>query len=131
MAASLILAFGLAWNLTRKVEPVVVAVLLNEAGEVQAVVEDFGNDTATIRLLADFTVPAGKTIQVWTLPSREMGPMSLGLLEDTHSTRLSGSALPRPHDAQLYEITLERAGGSPTGRPTGPILAKGFAKLPR
>jgi anti-sigma-K factor RskA len=28
-------------------------------------------------------------------------------------------------------ITLEQAGGKPTERPTGPILAKGLAKLPR
>ncbi len=131
IAASLILAGGLVWSVTRTVEPLVVAVLVNEAGEVQAVVEDFGNDTASIKLLTDFAVPADKTMQVWTLPSREMGPMSLGLLEDRHSARLSGSALPRPQDAQLYEITLEQAGGSPTGRPTGPILAKGFAKLAR
>jgi anti-sigma-K factor RskA len=131
IAASLILAGGLVWSVTRTVEPLVVAVLLNEAGEVQAVVEDFGNDTASIRLLTDFAVPQDRTMQVWTLPSREMGPMSLGLLEDAHSATLHGPALPRPQDAQLYEITLEQAGGSPTGRPTGPILAKGFAKLAR
>ncbi|MEB2844681.1 anti-sigma factor [Rhizobiales bacterium RZME27] len=131
MAASLILAGGLIWSVTRTVEPLVVAVLVNEAGDVQAVVEDFGNDTASVKLLTDFAVPADKTMQVWTLPSREMGPMSLGLLDDRHSARLSGSALPKPQDTQLYEITLEQAGGSPTGRPTGPILAKGFAKLAR
>jgi anti-sigma-K factor RskA len=131
IAASLILAGGLVWSVTRTVDPLVVAVLLNEAGDVQAVVEDFGNDTASIRLLTDFAVPADRTMQVWTLPSREMGPMSLGLLEDAHSATLQGPALPRPQDAQLYEITLEQAGGSPTGRPTGPILAKGFAKLAR
>ncbi|MGF9565556.1 anti-sigma factor [Neorhizobium sp. JUb45] len=131
MAASLMLAGGLIWSVTRTADPLVVAVLLNEAGEVQAVVEDFGNDTASVKLLTDFAVPADKTMQVWTLPSREMGPMSLGLLQDAHSATLSGSALPRPQDTQLYEITLEQAGGSPTGRPTGPILAKGFAKLAR
>ncbi|SEH28064.1 anti-sigma factor [Rhizobium sp. NFR12] len=131
IAASLILAGGLVWSVTRVNEPLVVAVLLNEAGEIQAVVEDFGNDTASVRLLSDFTVPQDKTMQVWTLPSREMGPMSLGLLEQSHSAKLSGSTLPRPQETQLYEITLEQAGGSPTGRPTGPILAKGFAKLAR
>ncbi len=131
MAASLILAVGLAWSVTRTVEPLVVAVLLNEAGEVQAVVEDFGNNTASVRLLTEFTVPADRTMQVWTLPSRDMGPMSLGLLEGAHSATLHSPALPKPQDTQLYEITLEQAGGSPTGRPTGPILAKGFAKLPR
>ena len=33
--------------------------------------------------------------------------------------------LPPPGPDQLFEITLEPAGGSPTGRPTGPILFKG------
>jgi anti-sigma-K factor RskA len=70
-------------------------------------------------------------MQVWTLQSLDMGPMSLGLLDGAHSATLRSPALPKPQDTQLYEITLEQAGGSPTGRPTGPILAKGFAKLPR
>jgi anti-sigma-K factor RskA len=131
IAATFVLAIGLAYSVTRTVEPLVVAVLINEAGEVQAVVEDFGNEQATIRLLADFTVPRDKTIQVWTLPSREMGPISLGLIDGMRSARLDGPALPTPRNDQLYEITLEQAGGSPTGRPTGPILAKGLAKLPR
>ncbi|SIR14897.1 Anti-sigma-K factor RskA [Rhizobium sp. RU20A] len=131
MAASVLLVAGLAASLMRTVDPVVVAVLLNEAGEVQAVVEDFGNENATVRLLADFEVPSDKTIEVWTLPSKDTGPVSLGLLDGIRSARLAGPALPRPKDNQLYEITLEQAGGSPTGRPTGPILAKGYAQLPR
>ncbi|XUY29465.1 anti-sigma factor [Agrobacterium sp. rho-8.1] len=131
IAASLLLAVGLTFSLMRSVDPMVVAVLVNEAGDVQAVVEDFGNDNATVRLLADFNVPKEKTIQVWTLPSQEMGPVSLGLLEGVRSTKLNGPALPAPRGDQLYEITLEQAGGSPTGRPTGAILAKGFARFPR
>lgn len=131
IAASIILAIGLTWSMTRRPEPLVVAVLVDEAGEVQAVVEDFGNDTANVRLLTDFTVPADKTMQVWTLPSIEMGPMSLGVLTGSRSARLAGWSLPKPADAQLYEITLEEAGGSRSKRPTGPILAKGFAKLTR
>ncbi|MFK0334738.1 anti-sigma factor domain-containing protein [Rhizobium sp. NPDC090275] len=131
IAATILLAVGLAFSLIRTVEPIVVAVLVSEAGEVQAIVEDFGNENAAVRLLADFDVPKDKIIQVWTLPSREMGPVSLGLLKGAHSTRLAGPELPTPHVDQLYELTLEQAGGSPTGRPTGPILAKGLARLPR
>lgn len=131
MAATLALAVALTWSLGRQTDPLVIAVLLNEAGEVQAVVEDFGNDTATIRLLADIAVPDDRAVEVWTLPSAEMGPISLGLLEGGQSRQLKAPPLPRPQDAQLYEITLEQEGGSPTGRPTGPVLAKGFAKLPR
>ncbi len=130
-AATFVLAIGLAYSLMRTVEPVVVAVLVSETGEIRAIVEDFGNDNATVRVLSDFVVPNDKTIQVWTLPSREMGPISLGLLKGVHSARLSGPELPAPQPDQLYELTIEQAGGSPTGRPTGPILAKGLAKMPR
>lgn len=131
IAATVVLAAGLTFSLTRTTEPLVIAVLLNEAGEVQAVVEDFGNEKATLRMLADFAVPQDKTIQLWTLPSREVGPVSLGLIDGVRSARLEGPVLPTPRSDQLYEITLEQAGGSPTGRPTGPILAKGFARMPR
>ncbi|MBP2548138.1 anti-sigma-K factor RskA [Neorhizobium galegae] len=131
MAATLLLAAGLGFSLTRTPEPVVVAVLVNENGTAQAVVEDFGSNRAVVRLLEDLAVPAGRTMQVWTLPSREMGPVSLGLLDEARSARLNPPSLPRPQNAQLYEITLEPEGGSPTGRPTGPILAKGLARLPR
>ncbi|KQZ50702.1 anti-sigma factor [Rhizobium sp. Root149] len=131
LAASLVLAVALGWNLTRTAEPLVVAVLVNETGEVQAVVEDFGTERAVVRLLADVSVPGDRTMQVWTLPSKETGPVSMGLLPQARSARLVPPSLPTPKDAQLYEITLEPAGGSPTGRPTGPILAKGFAKVTR
>ncbi|MCM2455178.1 anti-sigma factor [Rhizobium sp. CG4] len=131
LAATVLLAVTLGWSLLTRPDPVVIAVLLDAKGEAQAIVEDFGNEQATVKLLADFTVPEGKTLQVWTLPSQDMGPVSLGLLENSRSAALKGPALPKPQGEQLYEITLETAGGSPTGRPTGPILVKGFAKAPR
>ncbi|MET0171853.1 MAG: anti-sigma factor [Agrobacterium vaccinii] len=131
LAASLLLTVGLGWSLMRQVDPVVIAILLNDAGEPQAIVEDFSNEHASVRLLADFTVPEGKTMQVWTLPNRDTGPVSLGLLNEHRSASLVTPRLPKPTDEQLYEITLEQSGGSPTGRPTGPILVKGYAKAPR
>lgn len=110
-----------------RADPVVIAVLLADDGTPQAVVEDFGNDNARVRFVADVAVPDGQVMEVWTLPSLEMGPVSLGLLEAARADTLRGPDLPAPLAGQLYEITIEQAGGSPTGRPTGPILAKGFA----
>lgn len=129
-AAAAVIALGLGIGIGTMVsvtEPVVVAVLLDADGAPAAVVEDFGNDTATVRFLADVDVPPGQVMQVWTLPSKERGPVSLGLVERARPATLRWSDLPAPAGNQLYEITLEQAGGSPTGRPTGPILAKGFA----
>jgi len=131
MAASIALAIGLGWSLLHSPKPRVIAILVNDAGSPLVVVEDFGNASARITPLVDFEVPAGRIMQVWTLPSPELGPVSLGLLSQSRTVVLEGPKLPEPHAEQLYEITLEQAGGSPTGRPTGPILVKGFAKVPR
>lgn len=108
-------------------DPLVIAVLLDEAGAPRAIVEDFGRETARIRFVSEVTVPAGRQMQVWTLPSPQTGPVSIGLLEGPQGARLAPPKLDPPKDGQLYEITLEPAGGSLTGRPTGPILAKGLA----
>ncbi|MBM3604460.1 MAG: anti-sigma factor [Alphaproteobacteria bacterium] len=129
-AAALVLglALGLGGAMTRpEPEPQVVAVLLDDQGLPRAVIEDYGNERAQIRFVADVEVPPGRSIQAWTLPSAELGPTSLGVLDGPRPARLGGPDLPAPADAQLYEITLEPEGGSPTGRPTGPIIAKGLA----
>jgi anti-sigma-K factor RskA len=134
IAASICLALVsgvLIWSLANRPDPVVIAVLLNQDGEPQALIEDFGKTAAKVTLLTDYEVPEGRTIQAWTLPSQEMGPVSLGLVRQASATVLEPPALPLPREEQLYELTLEQAGGSPTGRPTGPILAKGFARKPR
>jgi anti-sigma-K factor RskA len=70
-------------------------------------------------------------MQVWTLYDQEVGPVSLGTIgRDAAEVTLQGPRLPRPKPDQLYEITLEPSPGSPTGKPTGPILVKGFARQP-
>ena len=61
------------------------------------------------------------------MPSRERGPVSVGLMDQARTLQLSLKDLPPPGPDQLFEITLEPAGGSPTGRPTGPVLMKGTA----
>lgn len=125
-AVGIAVGFGAGW-LRPLPEPQVVAVLLDAQGTPQAVVEDYGNDTAAVRFVADIDVPADRSLQVWTLPTPEIGATSLGVLDRTAPTRLSFDDLPGPTAQQLYEVTLEPAGGSPTGRPTGPIIGKGLA----
>jgi anti-sigma-K factor RskA len=113
------------------IKPTMIAVLINEANASPgAIIEAFGDNSVRIVPLEQFSVPAGSVLQVWTLPDAETGPVSLGTLDGPLDTRLRGPDLPAPLDGQLYEITLEPAPGSPTGKPTGPILVKGFAKAP-
>lgn len=128
LAAAVALVAGLyIGGRTLGPEPVVVAVLMDDAGIARAVVEDYGRETARIRFVSDVAVPDGRQMQVWTLPSADLGPVSMGLLTADRTEALDPPALPVPAEGQLYEITLEPLGGSPTNRPTGAILAKGFA----
>lgn len=130
IAASLLLAALLGWSLLSQPESRVVAVLLDDRGEAIALVESSSDNTTRVTLLERPDVPAGQVMQVWTKPEEDGQPVSLGLLSAGLSRVLSVEGLPEPHPTQLYEITFEPAGGSPTNLPTGPILGKGLAKEP-
>ncbi len=112
-------------------KPTVVAVLnapnTNEAG---AIVEAFADGRVRVVPLRAIPVPEGRVLQVWTLWDRQVGPWSVGLMPRAEARDYATSGMPRPVDQQLYEITLEPAGGSPTGRPTGPILYVGRGSTP-
>ena len=105
-------------------QPQLVAVLL-DGERAGAVVHAFADGRVVLLPLTDINVPAGRALEVWTLPSRERGPVSVGLMDRARTLRLQLKDLPPPGPNQLFEITLEPATGSPTGRPTGPILFKG------
>jgi anti-sigma-K factor RskA len=129
--ASLVLAISLGAVLTRPgPQPVVVAILEAADSTPGAIVEAYADGSVTLRPLTDIQVPEGKILQVWTLWDRGVGPVPLGLMQAAHEAKLSRDGQPVPKEQQLYEITLEPAGGSPTGRPTGPILYKGLASRP-
>jgi anti-sigma-K factor RskA len=70
--------------------------------------------------LADTAVPTEKTLQFWTKADGWNGPRSLGLVEPGHAVRIPLDRLPPLQPNQLFELTLEPAGGSPLDRPTGP-----------
>lgn len=134
MAASVLVAAGIGYVargiVTPVPAPVVVVVLQNPDQTPGAIFEAFADDTVRIVPLEDFAVPEGKILQVWTLYDADVGPVSLGTLPRAEPAVLKGPEQPLPKSEQLYEITLEPAPGSPTGKPTGPILVKGFAQLP-
>lgn len=134
MAASVLVALGigyLAGGIAGARQPIMIAVLIDETSAAPgAIVEAFADDSVRLVPLERFDVPEGKILEVWTLPDADTGPVSLGTFADPRTVELKGPDLPMPLSGQLYEITLEPAPGSPTGRPTGPIIVKGFAKSP-
>lgn len=130
LAATIALAIALGLILTSSIEPTVIAVLLDAKGQPVALIEGNEKNKTQITLLEAAQVPDGQVMQVWTKPNKDGAPVSLGLLPSSSSRALAVEGLPPPQANQLYEITFEPRGGSPTNLPTGPILGKGFAKAP-
>ncbi len=126
--AGLVLIAGFAASLMRAPQaPIYVAILLTEnSNEPAALVNAFADGRAELVPLRDIAVPDGRTLQVWTLWDRAVGPRSIGLAQAIRTMNLNLNNLPATGQGQLFEITLEPKGGSPTGRPTGPILMKGL-----
>ena len=107
-------------------KPIYVAVLVSDPSkEPGAVVNAFADGRVEMIPLTEINVPEGRALEIWTLWDRQVGPRSVGLLQRARATQLNLDNLPRTGENQLFEITLEPATGSPTGRPTGPVLFKG------
>lgn len=128
-AAALVLSVGLALQLARSPAPAevrYVAILQTPAQQVGWVVESVDADTLRLRPVGKLPVlAAGRAWQFWTKPLNADRPTSLGLVPANGELRVARKALPALGAQQLFEVTLEPQNGSPTGRPTGPILAVG------
>lgn len=123
--AALALAAGLGVAIRHgQHQPELIAVLL-DGNRPGAIVHAFADGRVVLVPLTAIPVPEGRALEIWTLPSRERGPVSVGLLDRARTLHLQLRDLPPPGPGQLFEITLEPATGSPTGRPTGPILFVG------
>lgn len=126
MAASFVFASLLV---LRPAEQPVRYITLLQAPDTQRtgwVVETITGDR--IRLVpidAAGAVPSGKSVQFWTKPDGAQAPTSLGLVRPGAPVELPVARSPGVGAQQLFELTLEPEGGSPTGLPTGPILYVG------
>jgi anti-sigma-K factor RskA len=80
----------------------------------------------TIKVVGAATVPAGKSLELWMLPDGS-APKSLGVIPDSGVGRVTLPAAPDVALANVpaLAVSLEPAGGSPTGAPTGPVLYSG------
>jgi anti-sigma-K factor RskA len=89
---------------------------------------DTQNRTLYVRRVSA-TLEAGKSYELWLISSRVGAPRSLGLVGADEFTQ---RALPASFDVDTlrgasYAVSLEPAGGSKSGAPTGPVLFTGKA----
>ncbi|RVT91896.1 RNA polymerase subunit sigma-70 [Rhodovarius crocodyli] len=100
--------------------PAMMTVLLTSREQPAWLVEARG-DTIHLAALNRQQVEPGRVAQLWALPQGATAPTSLGLVPEGGRFSVTPASI-RPSPGMLIEITLEPPGGSPTGRPTGPIL---------
>jgi anti-sigma-K factor RskA len=70
---------------------------------------------------------AGTTWEMWMLPGGNEAPVSMGLIttDADQTMKLRPALAQRMEGAWGVAMSVEPAGGSPTGAPTGPVVFKG------
>ncbi|WP_404365564.1 anti-sigma factor domain-containing protein [Sphingomonas sp. MMS24-J45] len=96
-----------------------------EAGSAPATAV-FDAQAGAIRVTQAKLVAADRSAELWVIPA-DGTPHSLGVLRERGSTALTLSPENRARIAAgaVLAVTVEPIGGSPTGLPTGPVVAKG------
>lgn len=127
LAASLVLGAMLT-RPTPQAPPVVIVLRSTPEG-VQLVPTGFVASVSAdgralvLKPLAPVTLDRAQALELWAVP-KAGAPRSLGLIApgDTPTTVNRANLL---LDTSAFAVSLEPAGGSPTGKPTGPIVSAG------
>jgi anti-sigma-K factor RskA len=88
---------------------------------------DFGQRMLAVEALQPQDKPTDTSFELWMIPGANQPPRSLGLLAPSGTLRipLSDPQLEILKRSGALAVSLEPAGGSPTGLPTGPVLYQG------
>ncbi len=122
-AAAALLVVALLPPATPDFRPVQVATLQNEADGSAWIVRVAADGVAEIAAVNAPAAAPGRNYELWLLRGADQAPVSLGLASTAKTQRI---ALPATFaDGTGFAISVEPAGGSPTGAPTGPVLFVG------
>jgi anti-sigma-K factor RskA len=75
-----------------------------------------------LRPLGDLALQPQRALELWAVPPQG-APRSLGLVQASGTTTVLRAQLLQ--DVAAFAVSVEPAGGSPTGAPTGPIVSVG------
>jgi anti-sigma-K factor RskA len=76
--------------------------------------------------IVNVSMEANRSLELWSLPPKG-DPRSLGVIAADKATVVQRGKVLEGTDA--FAVTLEPAGGSPSGKPTGPVLYVGKLTL--
>lgn len=77
---------------------------------------------ATVFAVGRPNTPDGRSLQLWALSAGSTVPLPLGLLSPSGQARLRVASAP----GTRVLVSVEPFGGSPTGKPTGPVVYAGL-----
>ena len=112
-----------AFLILQPTPPGMTATLVADAGPLryEAVI---AGDEMTLTQVAGTAAEAGRDYELWIIAGQN-APVSLGVVKGNVITMKA----PTAEAGTVLAITLEPAGGSPTGGPTGPVVAAGALTL--
>ncbi|MBI3526534.1 MAG: anti-sigma factor [Betaproteobacteria bacterium] len=86
-----------------------------------------GSRTLRIRVIGHAEMGPNTAWELWMLPDGDQKPVSLGLIttHETQVVKIPGALAVKLDAAHGLAMSVEPAGGSPTGLPTGPVLYAG------
>lgn len=107
-------------------EPVFVAVLSNVQGVPSAVVSMHAPDVLRIRMVKPMPDLEGRDLELWAI-AKIGPPRSLGVVTNPRGDNLMHIRTEdaRMMQAQALAMSIEPRGGSPTQKPTGPVVMSG------
>lgn len=132
LAASLLLAVGLGVSLMRPArpsEPLMAAQLAGDSGPSTMTAAYDPARKAMLVSLPQGVSPSDRSPELWLID--QLGkPLALGVVKSggVASMVLAAEAARRMHADVILAISIEPLGGSPTGQPTGPVVAKGVLR---
>ena len=134
-AATAALAIGIGFQVLRPVEterPAVQIADLEGKTDVSRVVARLSADGRVLELKAARAVIAGQNqiYELWLLPAEGGPPISLAVLGSLDARfALPPAQAGRLRTGSKLAVSVEPAGGSPTGAPTGPVILVGSISI--
>jgi anti-sigma-K factor RskA len=107
-------------------QPLVVVLAGQDARPALIATAARGDRIMTVKVVGGAPVPSDRALELWMLPDGQ-APRSLGVVPASGVGRVTLPATPEVAFAGVpaLAISLEQAGGSPTGAPQGPVLYTG------
>lgn len=124
VAAALLIYVGMVELRSARPLPTVVAVLMDKDGAPVWIARSESRNVVNIATLRHQPMDSRHSYELWAIAG-SAPPKPLGLLAPGLPGGQAIDAAAVPPTGGVLAISLEPAGGSPTGKPTGPVLFQG------